>query len=147
MHGRGQELGATLDWVYSILKTRAYTEGTLYYLGGDTFLFFLSRLLSVLTEVFKRFGALYCERAFECSGAEGDAQQLAMWIIAGAVTGMRMIVDYERLISMQEEDGSFPMGWGYKRGSTGMLFGNKGWTTALAIQAIKAFQTLDKELI
>ena len=147
MHSRGKELDATLDWVYSVLKTRAYTEGTLYYFGGDTFLFFLSRLLSVSPEVFERFGVLYRERVFERSGAEGDAQQLAMRIIAGAVTGMRMIVDYERLMSMQEEDGSFPMGWAYKYGSTGMLVGNKGWTTALAVQAIKAFQTLDKELI
>lgn len=147
MHDRGHELRATLDWVYDILKTRAYTEGTLYYFGGDTFLFFLSRLLSVSPEVFDRFGALYRERVFERSGAEGDAQQLAMRVIAGAATGMRMIVDCERLVSMQNEDGSFPMGWAYKHGSTGMLFGNQGWSTALAAQAMKAFQTLDKELV
>ena len=70
-----------------------------------------------------------------------------MRIIAGAGTGMRMIVEYERLTNMQKEDGPFPMGWAYKHGSTGMLFGNEGRTAALAVQAINAFQTLDKELI
>lgn len=147
MHGRGDELASTLELVYFMLKNRAYEDGTLYYHGGDTFLFFLSRLLSVSPDVYEKFGVLFKERVFERSGAEGDAQQLAMRIIAGASMGMRMIVDYERLIRLQEEDGSFPMGWAYKYGGSGILLGNKGWTTALAVKAIKAFDTLDKELI
>ena len=141
MHGRGHELPATLEWVASVLKTRAYTEGTLYYFGGDTFLFFLSRLLHVAPDVRERLGTLYAARVLERSGADGDAQQLAMRVIAGAAAGIRMLVDYERLVSMQEEDGSFPMGWAYKHPSSGLLFGNKGWSTALAAQAIQAFQT------
>ena len=146
MFDRGHELSQTLDWVYSVLKHRAYVDGTLYYQGGDTFLFFLSRLLSVSPEVYQRFGPLFRQRVFERSGADGDAQQLAMRVIAGATMGIRMFVDYERLLRMQEVDGSFPMGWAYKYGGSGILLGNKGWTTALALKAIKAFEALDKEL-
>ena len=147
MHGRGHELGATLDWVYSVLKTRAYTEGTHYYFGGDTFLFFLSRLLSVSPEVSKRFIDLFRARVVERFGVDGDAQQLAMRIIAGVVMGVRMVTDYERLVEMQEEDGSFPMGWAYHHAYTGVVFGNKGWTTALAVQAIKAFKALGDQFV
>lgn len=146
MYGRGHELAQTLSWVYSVLKHRAYVDGTLYYHGGDTFLFFLSRLLSVSPHVFNSFAPLFRQRVFERSGAEGDAQQLAMRVIAGAAVGVKMFVDYERLVGMQEEDGAWPMGWAYKYGGSGILLGNKGWTTSLAVKAIEAFETLDKEL-
>lgn len=146
MHGRGSELSATLDWVYSILQHRAYLDGTLYYYGGDTFLFFLSRLLSVSPAVYARFAPLFARRVFERSGADGDALALAMRVIAGAAAGVRMYVDHERLLKMQQEDGGFPLGWAYKYGGSGILLGNKGWTTALAVQAIKAFDALDREI-
>ncbi|KAL5484768.1 hypothetical protein ACEPAI_7410 [Sanghuangporus weigelae] len=146
MHGRGSELASTLDWVYQILQHRAYLDGTLYYFGGDSFLFFLSRLLSVAPSVYSRFSTLFARRVFERSGADGDSLALAMRVIAGAAVGVRMYVDHERLLKMQEEDGSFPLGWAYKYGGSGILLGNKGWTTALAIQAIKAFEALDTEI-
>ncbi|KAH8110768.1 HAD-like protein [Phellopilus nigrolimitatus] len=146
MNGRGPELAATLDWVYSILKHRAYLEGTLYYHGGDAFLFFLSRLLSVSPAVYQRFAPLFAQRCFERSGAEGDALALAMRVFAGSVAGVRMYVDHERLLHMQEEDGAFPLGWMYKYGGSDVLIGNEGWTTALAMQACKAFEALDTEI-
>lgn len=146
IHGRGVELAQTLDWVYSVLLHRAYIDGTLYYYGGDTFLFFLSRLLAVSPAVYSRFAGLFARRVFERSGAEADALGLAMRIIAGAAVGIRMYVDYERLLSMQSADGSFPLGWAYKYGGSGMLLGNQGWTTALAVQAIKAFEALEQEV-
>ncbi|KAH8110336.1 hypothetical protein DFH11DRAFT_1514564 [Phellopilus nigrolimitatus] len=147
MNGRGSELAATLDWVHSILKHRAYLDGTLYYLGGDAFLFFLSRLLSVSPVVYQRFAPLFAQRCFERSGADGDALALSMRVFAGSVVGVRMYVDHERLLRMQEEDGAFPLGWVYKYGSSDMIIGNKGWTTALAVQACKAFKALDTEII
>ncbi|KAH8119661.1 HAD-like protein [Phellopilus nigrolimitatus] len=146
MHGRGSELSLTLDWVYSVLQHRAYLDGTLYYVGGDAFLFFLSRLLSVSPTVYQRFAPLFARRCFERSGADGDALALAMRIIAGAAAGVRMYIDHERLLRMQEEDGGFPLGWAYKYGGSGILLGNKGWTTALAVQACKAFEALDTEI-
>ena len=69
MHERGSELSTTLDWVYKVLQHRAYLDGTLYYHGGDAFLFFLSRLLSVSPSVYSRFSTLFARRIFERSGA------------------------------------------------------------------------------
>jgi hypothetical protein len=160
MHGRGHELPETLDWVYSVLQHRAYLDGTLYYYGADTFLFFLSRLLAVSPTVYARFAPLFAHRVLERFGAESngpagvvganggaiDSQALAMRIIAAATVGMCDVADYERLLATQEEDGSFPIGWVYKYGGSGLLIGNKGLTTALAVQAIKAVEALDKEI-
>ena len=145
MNGRGHELDATLDWVYSVLQHRAYLDGTLYYYGADTFLFFLSRLLSISPSVYARFAPLFAERCLERFGAEGDALGLAMRVIAGATVRVRNHVDYERLLRLQEADGSFPLGWVYKYGGADILIGNKGLTTALAVEAVKAIKTLDAE--
>ncbi|PAV20273.1 HAD [Pyrrhoderma noxium] len=145
MHGRGAELESTLNWVYSILQHRAYLDGTLYYYGGDTFLFFLSRLLMISQDAYSRFNMLFARRVQERSGADADALGLAMRVIAGATVGIRMRVDFEKLLRMQSEDGSFPLGWAYKYGGSGILLGNQGWTTALAVQAIKMFEALDRE--
>jgi hypothetical protein len=71
-----------------------------------------------------------------------DAQALAMRIIAAATVGIRDTVDYERLLATQEEDGSFPLGWVYKFCVSGMLIGNKGLATALAVKAIGLFVAL-----
>ena len=145
MHGRGSELATSLDWVYQVLLHRAYVEGTLYYHGGDTFLFFLSRLLTVAPPVLARFKRLFMQRVLERAGTEGSALDLAMRIIAGATVSVPMYVDYERLLKMHCADGSFPLGWAYKYGESGIVLGNQGWTTALAIQAIKAFENLERD--
>ena len=47
-NGRGHELPETLDFVYSVLDNRAYDNGTVYYIGGDPFLFFFSRFSEYL---------------------------------------------------------------------------------------------------
>lgn len=141
-HGRGEELSETLDWVYGVLLHRAYLDGTRYYFGADTFLFFLSRLLSESPSVYTRFAPVFQERVKERMGATGDAMSLAMRIIAAATVKLQDKVDCETLLQTQEDDGGFPIGWMYKYGATGMLLGNKGLSTALAIQAIKAVESV-----
>ena len=138
-NGRGHELPETTEFVYNVLYHRAYTYGTTYYLGRDTFLFFLSRLLrlSKSPAVRQRFGPLFAERMLERFGIPGDALALAMRILAAAEAGLRDVQDYQRLLSLQEDDGSWPAGWVYKYGSSGVRIGNKGLTTALAIAAIR----------
>ena len=137
-YGRGDELDSTLEWVYSVLLHRAYLDGTLYYDGADTFLFFLSRLLRVAPIVRARFTPLFTERCLERFGTEGDALALAMRITACMAVNFKSQVDYERLLKLQEEDGSFPLAYMFKYGGTGVLIGNKGLTTALSLKAIEA---------
>jgi hypothetical protein len=43
---------------------------------------------------------------------------------------------------MQGEDGGWGTGWVYRYGSSGIQIGNRGVTTALAINAIKGMREL-----
>ena len=141
-NGRGHELPETTEFVYNVLYHRAYTYGTTYYLGGDTFLFFLSRLLrlSKSPAVRQRFGPLFVERVQERFGSPGDPLALAMRIFAAASVGMRNVQDYQRLLSLQEDDGSWPVGWMYIYGLSGIKIGNKGLTTAMAFAAMQRYR-------
>ena len=145
-NGRGGELKETFNWVYGVLKNRAYTSGTYYYYGPDTFFYFLSRLLSVSIYARQRLGQLFAKRITEHFGAEGDALALAMRVYAAAVVDLCDSRDYERLRKTQETDGSWPMGWVYKYGATGTLIGNTGLTTAIAVSAIRSYKELELRL-
>ncbi|KAJ7321618.1 HAD-like protein [Mycena albidolilacea] len=142
INGRGEELSDTLDWVYDVLKHQAYADGTLYYYGPDPFFYFLSRLIAVSPAVRERFGPLFVSRITKLFGSAGDALALSMRIIAAAVVGLCDTVDHERLLSMQEVDGSWPVGWVYKYGAVDILIGNKGLTTALGMRALREVETL-----
>ncbi|KAH9884964.1 Haloacid dehalogenase-like hydrolase-domain-containing protein [Cubamyces lactineus] len=141
-NGRGNDLPETFDWVSHVLKDRAYAPaGTLYYYGPDPFLYFFSRLLSVSPSIHEKLVELFRERVSERLGAPGDALALSMRILAALSVGLiRDSRDYERLLTMQEEDGSWPTGWIYKFGASGILVGNKGLTTAMAVTAIRKFR-------
>ncbi len=141
-NGRGHDLPETLEFVYNVLYHRAYEHGTTYYLGGDIFLFFLSRLLRLskpLSAVRRRLGALFADRVHERFGLRGDELALAMRVLAAASAGIRDVQDYQRLLSLQEDDGSWPLGWMYIYGLSGIRIGNKGLTTAMARAAIEAY--------
>ncbi|KAH9959682.1 hypothetical protein BC827DRAFT_1156239 [Russula dissimulans] len=113
--GRGHEVAHTLDWVLCVLGHRAYLDGTRYYETGECFPFFASRLL----RSGRNDPPLLRPRVLEWAGCSGDALALAMRVIAGA-----------------EEDGGWEAGWVYKYGTSGVKIGNRGLTTALALNAI-----------
>ncbi|TBU22525.1 HAD-like protein [Dichomitus squalens] len=142
INGRGHDLAEVLEWVYDVLSHRAYESGTLYYHSGDAFLYFLSRMIQMCPSLRERFGGLLAARVLERYGIEGDSLALAMRIYSAASIGLHDIADYRKLLAMQQEDGSWPTGWFYRNGSSGILTGNQGLTTAIAVSAIHAYQAL-----
>lgn len=142
-HGRGDELAETFKWVYTVLEHRAYVDGTLYYHGADTFLYFASRLAAVSPVANARLHPLLRNRIAERFGADSDALALAMRVVAAARSGLCDLVDHRRLLALQEEDGSWPVGWMYKYGGSGVLIGNKRLTTAIAVEALRAMDDLE----
>jgi hypothetical protein len=142
-NGRGGELWETFNWIYEVLKNRAYTNGSRYYYGPDSFLYFLSRLLSVSIYARQRMGKLFAKRVAEHFGAEGDALALAMRIYAATVVDLCDSRDYERLGRV---DGSWPMGWMYRLVTRDILIGNKGLTTAFAVSAMRRYKELECRL-
>ncbi|ETW80337.1 hypothetical protein HETIRDRAFT_227973, partial [Heterobasidion irregulare TC 32-1] len=137
---RGSDLKQTLCWVHDILLHRSYANGTRYYETAECFLYFLSRLLVTARDEDTRalLEPPLKERLKERIGAPGDATALSMRIMACANVGLQDRVDAERLLLLQSDDGGWDLGWIYKYGSTGIKLGNRGLTTALAINAIQA---------
>ncbi|TRM57272.1 HAD-like domain-containing protein [Schizophyllum amplum] len=139
-NGRGDELSETLDWVEAVLRHRAYLHGTRYYEPAEAFLYFLCRLLAISERARGRLGALLRERCRERVNMPGDALALAMRVISCRATGVDATADMQRLLEMQQVDGGWEQGWFYKYGSNGVLIANRGFTTALAINAIRAWK-------
>ncbi|KAH9034151.1 HAD-like domain-containing protein [Lactarius hengduanensis] len=142
--GRGHELSHTLDWVLGVLEHRAYLDGTRYYETAECFLFFAAQLLRATPDpnLHARLAPLLRARIEERTGAaSGDALALAMRVLAGTVVGLRLAHDLALLLPLQREDGGWGPGWMYKYGSSGVKIGNRGLTTALALNAISALQS------
>ena len=124
-----------------MLAHRAYLDGTRYYETAECFLFFAARLLCTARSdgaLQTRLAPLLRERVLERAGYPGDALALAMRVLAGAAVGLRMERDLEALLPLQREDGGWEPSWVYKYGSSGLKLGNRGLTTAFALNAIAA---------
>ena len=123
-----------------MLEHRAYVDGTRYYETAECFLYFSARLLHKVRDeaLHARLAQLLRERVLERAGCAGDALALAMRMIAGAAVGLRLERDLAALLPLQYEDGGWGPSWIYKYGSSGIKIGNRGLTTALALNAIAA---------
>jgi hypothetical protein len=126
--------------VLGVLEHRAYLDGTRYYETAECFLFFSARLLHKVRDeaLHARLAQLLRERVLERAGCTGDALALAMRVIVGAAVGLRLERDLAALLPLQCEDGGWGPSWIYKYGSSGIKIGNRGLTTALALNAIAA---------
>ncbi|SRR6266446_1600367 len=138
--GRGHELANTLEWVLGVLEHRAYLDGTRYYETAECFLFFSARLLHRVRNeaLHARLSQLLRDRVLERAGPSGDALALAMRVLVGAAVGLRLERDLAALLPLQCEDGGWEPSWIYKYGSSDIKIGNRGLTTALALNAIAA---------
>ncbi|KAJ9611366.1 hypothetical protein H2200_004550 [Cladophialophora chaetospira] len=132
-------LEPTKSWISDVLFYRAYLDGTYYYPTGEVFLYLFSRLLvaNADSDMYRSTSSLLRERLGERIGAPGDALELAMRVIGCVDMGITNEVDFRKLESMQEEDGSWPIGWLCQTGKISLKIGNKGVTTAFAVKAIE----------
>ena len=115
-------------------------DGTYYYPTGDVFLYLFSRLLAANlgSDIHRSTSSLLRERLTERIGTPGDALELAMRVIACIDMEARGYeVDLRRLEAMQEENGSWPVGWLCQTGKISLKIGNKGVTTAFAVKAVE----------
>ena len=148
VNDRARDLPKTLAWVLAVLRNRAYKHGTYYYVTPETFLYFVSRLLrlSAPDVLPADTCALLVERIREQLGNPGDALALSMRVLVAHELGItaEALSDCSRLLDMQNADGSWPVGWCYKYGWSGILLGNQGLTTAMAVDAVRRCAGLGK---
>ena len=142
--GRGQQLENTLQMVHNTLLHRTYIQGTRYYPSPDCCLFFINRLLQSSDDIHLKatLGSLLKECTQERVGESGSAMDLAMRILTCSALTLDCGIDRRALLDLQCEDGGWKEGWMYRYGSTGVRFGNRGVTTALAIKAITCSEHL-----
>ena len=105
------------------------------------FLFFLSRLLKISSEVRQRLEPMFKERVQERFGVEADSLSLAARILAAVTVDIVDRRDLDTLLSMQCEDGSWGNSWFFKSPEKAIQFRNDGVTTALAVHAIQEVQS------
>lgn len=147
-HGRGHQLGRTLQWIREVLLHRAYLDGTYYYQDAECFLFYLGRLLGCTqdAELHRWLEPLLKERVQERIGQRGSALSLAMRILTCSAFGIKDQVDLDELLSLQCEDGGWGLDWMYRYARSGIKMGNRGVTTALAINAIESATSMATNL-
>ncbi|TFK65518.1 HAD-like protein [Pluteus cervinus] len=137
---RGQEVTATLNYVDSILRHRAYLDGTHHHPSPDSFLYFLTRLVHDYgdknPDLRCQFQVMLRERLRERVNKKGCALSIAMRARACQMMGISAAADVKSLQAMQCDDGGWPMVWYRRCGQTGLRMGNRGVTTAMAVDAI-----------
>jgi hypothetical protein len=143
-YDRGYQLSETLVWIEQVLDRRAYIYGTSFYPMPEAFFFFFSRFLRRLKKkdrrLYARLRGLLVERVKERIGVPVDAASLAMRLIVCDETGIRDPQGLKTLLRLQEEDGGWEMGTLYHYASKKLRLGNRGASTALAIEAIRRSQ-------
>ena len=143
-YGRGHQLAQTEDWIYRVLTTRAFRDGTHYYPSPDLFLYFVSRLLRKAPNLRSRFGPVLRECVLERMEAGGDALALASRLIAAARCGVRNDHVLEKLLALQKEDGSWEAGVVYHFIRLSGVAWHQGFTVSLAVLAIEEWDHLRK---
>ena len=48
-------------------------------------------------------------------------------------------MDHKALLALQEDDGSFGMGWYVRYGSCGIKIAHRGFACVMAVEALKAY--------
>lgn len=138
--GRGHELEKCLEYVYSVLQNRSH-HPTRYYFTPEPFFYYLHRLLKASdAPELQKIKELLITRVEERIGTETDnAICLAIRLLVCQYLDIPNHEDMEALIQLQEEDGSFGVGWYYAFGRTNIKIGHRGYTCALATEAIRAY--------
>ena len=135
--GREKELEKSESWIYEIIKTNEYLNGSRYYNSPNAFLFALIRIINK----FKSFDVKFKEQLYmsikQSIGKEEYPIDIAMVVIVAKSLGINSDIDQKKLIDMQNDDGSWPADALFRFGSKEKYFGSKALTTAYAIRALE----------
>lgn len=136
--GREAEAVPSLDFVRSHLTSGAFEQGTRYYPSGDTFLYFLSRLLRDFERLQQDFLEPLHAVLVRRFGQEGCVLSRATRVAAADNVGLFDPDDLAWIAAAQRPDGSWPPGAFFKYGRASRYFGSEAVTTAFALRALVA---------
>ncbi|KAJ2992726.1 hypothetical protein NUW58_g2068 [Xylaria curta] len=139
-HGSDPRIRKTEEWVVKCLDNKACLNGNRHYSTPEAFLYFVARLYVECSEnLRKELRAIYDELRDRID-VPTNPLALALRISACQLVGIGLNLykkDFELLMSLQEDDGGWPAGHFCCIGRTGARIGNRGFTTALAMNIIR----------
>jgi hypothetical protein len=128
----------TIDFIYNVLESGDYLNGTRYYPSPDSFLYFLSKACSESTELMGRFKPLLLEKVAERFGTTQNTLDLSMRILVCKNLGEVNYSDRAALSSLQLGSGAFPKDSFFRYSETVGYLGSESISTAFAIAALKS---------
>ncbi|EMR88065.1 hypothetical protein ACHAP3_008726 [Botrytis cinerea] len=140
IYQRGDQVSKAREWIWDILLHRAYLNGTNYYRTAEWFLFWVYRFTKNAIHdrnIQEPFTTLLKQRIQERIGMPGDALALAMRLTVCHFVDAQNYQDMQRLTELQCEDGGWEKGYLYSIPIVGKEIYDRGFTTALAMQAIR----------
>ncbi|KAI0438652.1 HAD-like protein [Xylaria telfairii] len=143
-YGYDPRIRKTKDWVVKCLENRACLDGNRYYSTPEGFLYYVARLYVDGPEDLKQELVGIHEELEQRINVPTNPLALALRISACQLVGVsahRYNRDFKLFMSLQQEDGGWPAGHFCCMGRIGARIGNRGLTTALALQIIKAQQS------
>jgi HAD superfamily hydrolase (TIGR01509 family) len=145
---RGHQLAGTLGYMHKLLFTRGYKFGTRYYHLPDWLFYYLAELVSAHSDPeLEGLRLLLKRRLQEGIGRDTDVMACALRCMACRALGMDNERDLATLVSTQEVDGGWPMGWLNRYGSSGIKVGSRGVVTAMAVRCIREHGDLQEVLM
>lgn len=138
--GRGEECKPTEDRLFAFLEKRNQDKSDLYY-HTDAFFYFIWEALKTSVFLKKRFQSLLAERISARIGSSSNPIDLAARVVVSSEMGIPNHKELEKLHSLQQEDGSFPLDVAYTSSKKDLYWGSKMVTTAFALRAFHADQS------
>ena len=145
--GYDREARITEDYLFKWLEEGQHLKEVRYYPSPDTFLYFLSRAVSLSSRAKERFADLIFENLKNRVGSTKYPMDLAMRILTFHNLGLLGRPDVVTLIepevtlllSLQEESGSFPKDALFKKGRSNTFYGGTVISTIFGVAAARAY--------
>jgi hypothetical protein len=135
-HDNSLDVSKTENFLYSVLVSEQYINGTRYYPSPATFLWATSRLLNF--ESFRtKFLDIFQEKINKLIGTIDNSLDLSLYILAAKNAGLSTTEEKKKLAALQRQDGSWAPYAFFKYGKKLKYFGSSYITTAFAICALK----------
>ncbi len=128
---------STEDYLYETLVQEEYRDGTRYYPSAESFLFMTARLVSRFTKLQDRFMQILKEKVLKRKGMAATPIELAQRVISLRCMDLPATEEIMQLISMQSENGSWPLNPFFTQRKNTIYYGSRELTTALAIKALE----------
>ena len=140
LQGFEAEAEKQLPLIQDFFASKKYLNGSRYYFSPESAIYLASRLVE-FSKGNKQLHSVLEDALKERIGKTDFPLDLAMRVTSAHRLGMKNNLDFQKLISIQNPDGSFPADAIYKYGSKEEYFGSKEISTAFSIEAL---QTADK---